>query len=258
MRARRRWPIALGLLLLLIVLSSAVAYIALNAPNQATAAAEAALQSDAEVIVSGVPGQDWQVFRPAGGTAEVGFILYPGGFVEATAYAPLAHDIARQGYLVVLDPMPLNLAFLNAESADAIIAAFPDIESWAIGGHSLGGAMAAQYAADNPDAVDGLALWAAYPAQSVDLSERALSVVSIYGDADGVASPAEVTGAAGRLPPDTRFVLLAGGNHTQFGDYGTGLQRGDNPATLDRDAQRAQIVAATADLLASLARSDGT
>ena len=258
MGIRRRWPIALGLLVLLIILSGAVAYVALNAPNRATPAAEAALQSDGEVTVSRLAGQDWYVFQPAGGAAEVGFILYPGGFVEATAYAPLAHDIARQGYLVVLDPMPLNLAFLGAESADAIIAAFPDIDAWAIGGHSLGGAMAAQYAADNPDAIDGLALWAAYPAGNTDLSAQALHVVSIFGDADGVAAPAEVTGAAGRLPPDTRFVAIAGGNHTQFGDYGTGLQRGDNPATIDRDAQRAQIVAATAALLAALVPAGGS
>jgi hypothetical protein len=37
--------------------------------------------------------------------------------------------------------MPLNLAVLTPDAADAIIASHPIIDRWFVGGHSLGGAM---------------------------------------------------------------------------------------------------------------------
>jgi dienelactone hydrolase len=249
MSAHRRLLIVLGITLLILLVTGAGAFVVLNGRNQARPEAVAALESDAQVTVSQVAGQDWYVFSPAAGTAITGLILYPGGFVDPVAYAPIAREIAAHGYLVVLDPMPLNLAVTGINSAGAIIAAFPEIAHWAIGGHSLGGAMAAEYIKGNPETIDGLALWAAYPAENTDLSSLLLAVVSIYGDADGVASIADVTGAADRLPDDARFILIDGGNHTQFGAYGQGLQRGDNPATISRAAQQAAIVAGTLELL---------
>ena len=248
MRARRLL-IVLGAILLVLLIAGGAALAVLNGRGQAQPEAVAALESDAQVTVSRVAGQDWYVFSPAAGAASTGLILYPGGFVDPVAYAPIAREIAARGYLVVLDPMALNLAVTGINSADAIIAAFPEIAHWAIGGHSLGGAMAAEYVKNNPQAVDGLALWAAYPADNTDLSSLPLAVVSIYGDADGVASVADVTGAAERLPADARFILIGGGNHTQFGAYGQGLQRGDNPATISREEQQAAIVAGTLELL---------
>jgi pimeloyl-ACP methyl ester carboxylesterase len=249
MSAHRRLLIVLGITLLILLVTGAGAFVVLNGRNQARPEAVAALESDAQVTVSQVAGQDWYVFSPAAGAAITGLILYPGGFVDPVAYAPIAREIAAHGYLVVLDPMPLNLAVTGINSAGAIIAAFPEIAHWAIGGHSLGGAMAAEYIKGNPETIDGLALWAAYPADNTDLSSLLLAVVSIYGDADGVASIADVTGAADRLPDDARFILIDGGNHTQFGAYGQGLQRGDNPATISRAAQQAAIVAGTLELL---------
>lgn len=249
MSAHRRLLIVLGITLLILLVAGSGAFVVLNGRNQARPEAVAALESDAQVTVSQVAGQDWYVFSPAAGTAITGLILYPGGFVDPVAYAPIAREIAAHGYLVVLDPMPLNLAITGINSAGAIIAAFPEIAHWAIGGHSLGGAMAAEYIKGNPETIDGLALWAAYPAENTDLSSLLLAVVSIYGDADGVASIADVTGAADRLPDDARFILIDGGNHTQFGAYGQGLQRGDNPATISRAAQQAAIVAGTLELL---------
>ena len=249
MRPNRRLLIALGAVLLILVIAAGTALAVFNGRGQAQPEAVAALQSNALVTVSQVAGEDWYVFAPATGSVSTGLILYPGGFVDPVAYAPIARAIAERGYLVVLDPMPLNLAVTGIESADAIIAAHPEIDHWAIGGHSLGGAMAAEYVKNNPNAVAGLVLWAAYPAANSDLSALPLSVVSIYGDADGLASVADVTGAAERLPADTRFVLIPGGNHTQFGSYGQGLQRGDNPATISREDQQAQIIEATVELL---------
>jgi len=50
----------------------------------------------------------------------------------------------------------LNLAVFAPDRASDIISAYPDIHSWVIGGHSLGGSMAANFARNNPSLVKGL------------------------------------------------------------------------------------------------------
>ena len=102
-------------------------------------AAEDALVSDDVVSVTEQNG-NW-VFAPESPTA--GLIFYPGGKVENTAYAPLLHDLAEDGILCVLVKMPCNLAVLDMNAADSIPERFSEVTDWYIGGHSLGGAMAA-------------------------------------------------------------------------------------------------------------------
>lgn len=245
-----------AILLIAITVIGLIAYVSLNNRNAAQPIALTAAVSDDGITVSQPAGEDWLLFAPAGETPTAGFIIYPGGFVDPVAYAPIARDIAQRGYLVVIDPMPLNLAVLGVEGANQIIAAFPDVTDWAIGGHSLGGAMAAEFVARNPGAADGLALWAAYPAAGTNLREFDIDAVSIYGDADGVAAVADVRDGANRLPPDTPFITIRGGNHTQFGSYGTGLQRGDNPATISPEEQQAIIVDGTVDMISNLRASN--
>lgn len=252
MRTSRLLAVALAALLLTTVIG-AVLFFTLNTRNAARPEALAALASDQVVKVARASEQDWYIFTPTKQTPTTGFILYPGGFVDPVAYAPIARELAAQGYLIVLNPMPLNLAVFGIESANDIIAAFPKITAWGIGGHSLGGAMAAEYVKGNADVIDGLALWAAYPAENSDLSDLSLEVVSIYGDADGVASVADVEGGAQRLPASAVFVPIPGGNHTQFGRYGEGLQRGDNPAGISADTQQRIIVETTGHMLESIA-----
>jgi pimeloyl-ACP methyl ester carboxylesterase len=167
------------------------------------------------------------------------------------AYALPARAIAEAGYLVVIVPMPLNLAVFDSNAAERVITAYPGVTHWAVGGHSLGGAMAARFADDNPGAVEGVVLWAAYPDASDDLSEQDLVAASIYGTLDGLATVETVEGARDLLPADTAWVPIKGGNHAQFGWYGE--QARDNPATIGRDAQQAQVVEATVAVLAALA-----
>ena len=104
--------------------------------------------------------------------------------------------------MVIVD-MPLNLAVLNPGAADKVMAAYPEIQHWAIGGHSLGGAMAANYAVNHPEQVQGLVLWAAYPASSDDLSSSNLRVVSIFGSLDGLATGEKIEASRPLLPADT-------------------------------------------------------
>lgn len=213
-----------------------------------------ALNSSPTVAVTVGEVEDWLVFQPIFADMHVGpdtgFIFYPGGRVDPRSYAPAAHALAQAGYLVVITPVPLNLAFFAVDKADQVMAAFPEIDKWAIGGHSLGGAAAAIYLFNNPKSVDGLVLWASYPAGNNSLIDYPGAIASIYGTLDGLATVADVDASRPLLPPQTVFVPIEGGNHAQFGWYGD--QSGDNPATISRDAQQAQIIAATADLLASL------
>jgi pimeloyl-ACP methyl ester carboxylesterase len=210
-------------------------------------AALAALQSDAQVAVETEP---WLVFRPMGDVPAVGLVLYPGARVDPRAYAPAAHALAQEGYLVVIVPMPLNLAVLAPDRAAQVIAAFPGTGRWAVGGHSLGGAMAARFAYQNPEAVQGLVLWAAYPAKTDDLSGHSLAVTSVYGTRDGLAAEDKILASRPLLPRATTWVAIGGGNHAQFGWYGA--QPGDNAADISREQQQDEIVSATLGLLSRL------
>ena len=147
--------------------------------------------------------------------------------------------------------MPLNLAVFGLDKAAAVINKFPDIQHWAIGGHSLGGSMAARFVQSNPTLVDGLVFWASYP--DIDLSALPVAVTSIYGTQDGLANVDTVTNSASFLPADAIFVPIEGGNHAQFGWYGD--QPGDNPATISREEQQAQTIEATIAALARISAS---
>lgn len=203
----------------------------------------AALQSDDQVQVIEDDGYTFQPTRPVW----LGFILYPGGRVDPASYAAPAREIAEAGYLVVVPQLTLNLAVLDANAADDIVAAHPEIDRWVIGGHSLGGTMAAGYALENPESMSGLVMWAAYPANDTDLSLLDAQVSSVFGTRDGLTTLADIDDSRSRLPDDTDFVSIEGGNHAQFGDYGP--QDGDNPATIGREEQQAQAVRATVGVL---------
>ena len=209
--------------------------------------AREALTSDSRVDVDEKP---WFVFTPKSGEPTSGLILYPGGRVDPRSYAPLARDIAENGYLVVIPRMPLNLAVLGSSAASEIIDSYPSIQTWLIGGHSLGGAMAASYAMENTNRVDGLVLLAAYPASSDDLSNTGLDVISISGSEDGLATPSEIEASRSLLPPDSSWVVIQGGNHAQFGSYG--VQGGDGTPTISEDEQRMEIVGAILELFSSV------
>jgi len=206
-----------------------------------------ALQSDAQVAIT--IGK-WLTFEPVNSQPETGFIIYPGGRVDYRAYAPAAHQIAAQGYLVVIVHVPLNLAVFNPAAASSVIAAYPQVKNWAVGGHSLGGSMAANFVHAHPGAVQGLVLWASYPAGSDNLSASGLKVLSISGTLDGLSTPAKIEASRSLLPGDTTFVPIQGGDHAQFGWYGP--QSGDNTATITRADQQSQIIQATLDFLAGL------
>ena len=196
-------------------------------------------RADNEAIGSFLPqGSTWReepdgtiVFEPEGATK--GFIFYPGGKVEYTAYIPLMQACAEQGILCVLLEMPFNLAVLDINAADGVQAEYPEIEEWYIGGHSLGGSMAATYAANNAGDFKGLILLASY--STADISESALSVLSVYGSEDGVLNMEKYEKYASNLPHDFTEHVIEGGCHAYFGVYGA--QKGDGTPTVSNKEQ---------------------
>lgn len=187
--------------------------------------------------------QDGDLVVPADGAT--GLIVYTGARVVPEAYAPVAERVAAAGHPVFIPRLTLNLAVFDADAADAVIAEHPEIEHWVIAGHSLGGVMAARYAADHPE-IDGLVLWGSYPEDSLDLSGSDLVVSSIFASNDRLSTREEVLAAVDILP-DALFVEIEGGNHAQFGDYGS--QRGDGAATIAPETQWDQVAEATTAVL---------
>ena len=248
-RTRWRWVLlVVGATLLLVGGGLVSRWLLL--PGPPLAEARAALASDDRVLVRRLA---WWEFRPAVAAPRAGLVFYPGAFVDPVAYAPAARELAQRQFLVAVVPMPLGIALLGSERAAGVMAATPEVSRWAVGGHSLGGVAAAAFARRHPELVRGLVLWASYPNGPDDLSRQPIAVVSVFGEFDPLTSPARARAAARQLPPDTRFVEIAGGNHSQFGWYAD--QPRDVPARISRAEQQAQVIAATAELLERIARS---
>jgi hypothetical protein len=205
----------------------------------------AAMESNADVIVQ--DQGDFIVFTPTTNTPITGLILYPGGHVDYRSYAPVAREIASRGYMVSVVRMPLSLAVFGINRADEVIAAYPDMRYWVIGGHSLGGSMAASYAKNHADKIQGLAFWASYPPTGDDLSSTSLKGLSTYGSEDQVLDMDSFNATMALLPPGTIMQVIQGGNHAQFGNYGP--QPGDGTATISSSDQQAQAADLTVRLL---------
>jgi len=192
-----------------------------------------ALESDTKVTVTST--KDWITFSPVNFTSSTGFIFYPGGNVEAESYSIVARGIAEEGFFVGIIKMPFDLAVFSPKKAAKMIEAFPEVNSWIIGGHSLGGSMAANYVYNSPEKINGLIFLASYPASSNDLSVSNISVLSIYGSRDGILSK-PINETTTLLPTNTIYVEIVGGNHAYFGSYGE--QKGDLQATISRSEQQ--------------------
>ena len=228
---RRRHGLLSALLILLGVICLCVGGVLLYASDfyPADNAAAAAMISTETVRVQET--EHGLVFLPEAPVA--GFIFYPGGLVDHTAYAPLMRALAEEGILCVLVDMPLRLAVLDMNAAEGIPEHYPQVTRWSIGGHSLGGAMAASCAAAHPGDFTALALLAAYSTEPLPDS---LAVASLYGTADKVLNWEKYEAARANLPAGTLEIAIPGGNHAQFGSYGA--QDGDGTPTISAEAQR--------------------
>jgi hypothetical protein len=227
--------IALGLVI--VVVLTGIGFVGwAETPLGPAPEAVAALKSDSKVLVT---VDKFMTFQPDAMRPKVGFIFYPGGRVDARSYAAPLRGIAEQGYLVVLVPVRLNLAFFDINAADPVFKKYPEIQHWVVGGHSLGGVASAIFAGSHPQ-IEGLIFWASYPADT-SLKNSNIRVLSIYGTND-MAGMAKFDETRALNPANTQYVIIQGGNHAQFGDYGP--QPGDNAAMISRADQQSQVVSA--------------
>lgn len=180
-----------------------------------------ALASDAVTVEK--TGYGWFFDGPS---EESALIFYPGAKVEETAYAPLLHRLAEDGMDVCLVKMPFHLAIFHPNAADRVMEQY-EYAHWYIGGHSLGGAMAANYAAAH--SLDGVILLASYPTKAVDEP-----MLILYGANDGVLNQKRVEAADSF--GTVKEIVIEGGNHAYFGDYGP--QRGDGAAAITPEEQQ--------------------
>lgn len=238
----RKWKYAL-LLVAIIAIFGVVFYV--NDYYKAMPEAKNVLTSNKSEDFKAAP---WVEYTSKSGSITKGLIIYPGGKVEPEAYAPLAKSISESGYKVVIVPMPLKLALLSPNKASKVIAEYPEIKEWYIGGHSLGGVMAAQYAYKNQDKIKGLILLASYPQSSNNLSSSDIKVLSIYGTRDGFVGKDKIDASRKLLPADTKWIPIDGGNHSQMGWYG--FQKGDNAAHITREEQQKIVETSIIDFMA--------
>jgi len=223
-----RWRQAIAVVFVVLIVGSGGALLYFSMPYHGSASSIEQVRDDPQVTVTTEAGV--HVLTPADTNSTIGLVFYPGARVAPDAYystfAPLA---TRANVTVFIPKMPLNLALLDTDAAESIRSEHPGIRTWFIGGHSLGGVAACQYASSQD--VRGLVLFASYC--NADIRDEPLTVLSVTGSADTVLNRESYQEANTRLPPNTTSHEIRGMNHTQFASYSG--QRGDSPAPLTYD-----------------------
>lgn len=246
-RRPRRWGLVGGLGF--IPFLGIIALVWMSSSSGPSVEAEYSLISGAGVTVARTEA-GWE-FAPDDDEPTFGLVLYPGAKIDPRSYSTLAREIVEsQDAIVVITPMKFGLAVLSPQRANDVLAAHPEIDRWGIIGHSLGGVAACEFASQNPGALRLLVLLAAYPAEDVDLSSLDVEVVSITASEDTLLDQEAFEAARARLPADTLFIEIEGGNHAQFGSYGA--QRGDGNASIGAVEQRARLLEALQPSMESL------
>lgn len=210
-RSKAKLALWIGLGVLLIAVLGAYVFVQTSAMGPLEDA-QTAMESTDQVKVT--TKEEWVEFMPTSPEG-VSVIFYQGGLVEEESYAPLAQLLSAAGHPVYISKMPANLAITKMNLASKIKQAYPE-QTFVIGGHSLGGAMAARYAANHTDELAGVFFLGAYPDEKGSLAESALPVISITGTKDEVVSREKLEAGKSYMPQDAIYYVLNGGNHAQI------------------------------------------
>lgn len=247
MKQKKSWKFKLFIGLAIVLVAIGIGFFVFSSSYyEAQSYAKESMQSDSNVTVK---NDKELVFEPVSDAKNVGFLFYQGAKVEAEAYAPMAKEIAAQGYTVIIPHLPLKMAIFSPDRADKVIRKYPEIDTWVIGGHSLGGVTAADYASRHEN-ISGLVLLASYPGDHTDLTKSSVDVLSIWASNDEVADSKVIKSAKSVMPRGAEFMEIEGGNHAGFGDYGE--QKGDGKASISNEQQMMQTSEAIVELIESL------
>lgn len=189
--------------------------------------AEEKLAGDDTVIVTAI--DDGYMFD--GPFEKQALIFYPGAKVDEASYAPLLYQLAKDWGDCFLVRMPLHMAIMKRDAAAAIQETY-SYEKWYLAGHSLGGAAAAMFVNTHLSSVDGLILLASYSTKEIPDS---VDCCTVYGEYDQVLNKKKYEEYRENLPDNSSEMIIDGGNHAQFGDYGR--QKGDGEATITPQQQ---------------------
>ena len=158
-------------------------------------------------------------------------VLVQGGLVEVARYRWLAGTLAAQGYVVVAPNHPGDLAFFAAENGAAALAGVeagrgvldglldPGAPA-VVGGHSLGGVVAAILWADDAERFAGLFTLASYPADSTDVESRTdgAPYLALTGALDALAGLEQVEAGWARFPGPRWLGVVDGMGHYGWTD----------------------------------------
>ncbi|GAA6394345.1 alpha/beta hydrolase [Lawsonibacter sp. OA9] len=228
---RKKWKIALGSLLAILVLTAGGFFWYLSDYYRAEGVALEVLATEDHLEV-----RDDLTILSLSYPTDTATIFYPGAKVEGAAYLSLLDRLRQTGLTCILVEMPFHLAIFDVNAAEDVMAQFPDIRHWYLAGHSMGGAMASQFASEHPDKVEGLILLGTYPYGDYPVEDT----LTVYGSLNQSVED--------KIDYTENVVKIEGGNHAQFGNYGP--QKGDLPAAISAEEQQAQTVAAITDFIA--------
>ena len=171
------------------------------------------------------------IFFDGAGTDKA-MIFYPGARVATEAYAPLMSGLAKEGIDCFLVDMPFHFAIFGRDRAAGIISDY-SYDEYIMAGHSLGGAMAADYTAGHPGDVSALVLLASYPTKKID---DGIKFLSILGSNDRIINTEKYEKYKSNWSEgNSQDYLIFGGNHAGFGNYGD--QDGDGEAKIKPKTQ---------------------
>lgn len=237
--SRAAWRVVATVVIMGLFLGSSAFFVYANVTFQAERSAVESVASDPAISVDYSPGA--VVMKPTGQATGEGLVFLAGAKVEPLSYAYKLSGLVDAGVTVVIVRPTLNLALFELRPFSDFTALAPEVSSWAVGGHSLGGVRACLYAGSDPS-VHGLVLFGSYCVN--DLSKSELWAVSVSGENDGLSTPDSILKYQANLPVSTAMVEIPGANHAAFGNYG--VQPGDGESSISSPAMRAAITDAVA------------
>lgn len=245
-RLKKKPPMALHILIslcaaIIVIGAACFAYLSIYTPAQ-----DVTVEAFANSGGAKVSKFDSGYFVDGNGD-KTALVFYPGAKIDSKAYLPLMKKLADGGIDCFLLDVPMHMAIFDMNAADRITDN-SNYDTWIISGHSMGGIAAAKYACDH-DNVDGVVLLSSYPTSQLPEST---ALLSIYGTEDNVLELKAYEESKKYFPSNSTEVVLDGGNHSQFGNYGD--QTGDGTATISGEEQQSKTAKAILDFSGKISK----